>query len=68
LRVRTAGRQSTAWTGPGTVDALLDVLAAGIRTGRPEIGVADAVRALRVMEAAQQSIDTGAPVLLESDS
>ncbi|GIJ73878.1 Gfo/Idh/MocA family protein [Virgisporangium ochraceum] len=68
LRVRTAERQSTAWTGPGTVDALLDVLAAGIRTGRPEIGVADAVRTLRVIEAAQRSIDTGAPVHLEADS
>lgn len=68
LRLRTPERQSTAWTGPGTVDALLDVLAAGIRTGRPEIGVADAVRTLRVVEAAQQSIDTGVPVDLEGDS
>jgi predicted dehydrogenase len=68
LRVRTAGRASASWTGPGTVDALLDVLAAGIRTGRPEIGVADAVRTSRVIEAAQRSIDTGAPVHLEADS
>jgi predicted dehydrogenase len=73
LRVRTAATQTTAWTGPGTVDALLGVLANGIRTGRPEIGVADAVRVHRVIEAAQRSIDTGAPVTVppsfgESDS
>jgi predicted dehydrogenase len=68
LRVRTAAKQATAWTGPGTVDALLGVLANGIRTGRPEIGVADAVRVQRVVEAARTSIDTGAPVDVESDS
>jgi predicted dehydrogenase len=68
LRVRTAEKQATAWTGPGTVDALLGVLAGGIRTGRPEIGVADAVRVQRIIEAAGRSIATGAPVELESDS
>ncbi|GIJ60856.1 Gfo/Idh/MocA family protein [Virgisporangium aurantiacum] len=68
LRVRTGGTQATAWTGSGTVDALLGVLAAGIRTGRPEIGVADAVRVHRIIEAARRSIDTGAPVDVEGDS
>jgi predicted dehydrogenase len=68
VRVRTAEKQATAWTGPGTVDALLGVLAAGIRTGRPEIGVADAVRAHRIIEAAARSIATGASVDVESDS
>lgn len=68
LRVRTAAAQATAWTGPGTVDALLGVLANGVRTGRPELGVADAVRVHRIIEAARRSIDTGAPVDVESDS
>jgi predicted dehydrogenase len=62
LRVRDAAGPTRAWTGPGTVDALLDVLATAIRTGRSELTVADAVAAARVTGAAQQSIDTGAPV------
>ncbi|OLF18452.1 Gfo/Idh/MocA family protein [Actinophytocola xanthii] len=68
LRVSTAAGTTGRWTGPSTVDALLDVLAAGVRTGRAALGVADAVHAQRVVEAAQLSLDTGAPVPLESEN
>jgi predicted dehydrogenase len=61
LQVRNGTTTTTAWTGKTTVDALLDVLAAGVRTGRAELGVADAVYTQRVIEAAQQSIQTGKP-------
>ncbi|MEN3307151.1 MAG: hypothetical protein V7603_3353 [Micromonosporaceae bacterium] len=66
LRVRGAAGPSRAWTGPDTVDALLDVLAAGVRTGRAELTAADAVYTQRVIEAAQRSLDTGTPVDLGS--
>jgi len=65
VRVRTAERSTGVWTGPSTVDALLDVLSAGVRTGRAELGAADAVRAQRVVEAAQRSLDSGQPTTLE---
>jgi predicted dehydrogenase len=61
LRVRNATGSTTAWTSSSTVDTLLDVLAAGIRTGRAELGVADAVYTQRVIEAAQRSLETGRP-------
>jgi predicted dehydrogenase len=62
LRVRTKDGPARVPTGPDTIDALLDVLATAVRTGRAELGVADAVAAQRVIEAAQRSIDTGTPV------
>jgi predicted dehydrogenase len=62
LRVRGAAGSSRAWTGPGTVYALLDVLAAGVRTGSAELTAADAVYTQRVIEAAQRSLATGLPV------
>jgi predicted dehydrogenase len=65
LNVRTASTATTAWTGPGTLDALLDALAAGVRTGRTELGPADARHAQLVVDAARRSIDSGRPVDLE---
>ncbi|GIF78398.1 Gfo/Idh/MocA family protein [Asanoa siamensis] len=62
LSVRGTSFTGPVWTGPGTVDALLDVLAAGIATGRAAVGPSDAVRAQRVIEAAQRSMETGQPV------
>jgi predicted dehydrogenase len=68
VRVRTAEHTTGVWTGPTTVDALLDVLSAGVRTGRAELGVADAIRAQRVVEAAARSLNSGQPITLgESD-
>jgi predicted dehydrogenase len=64
LRVRGADHAGLAWTGPGTVDALLDALAAGVRTGRAELGPADALRVQLVVEAAQRSMDERQPVEL----
>ena len=65
VRVRTAEGTTGVWTGPDTVDALLDVLSAGVRTGRAELGVADAIRAQRVVEAAARSLNSGQPITLE---
>jgi len=62
--VRTAGGTTSAWTGPNTVAALLDVLSAGVRTGRAELGVADAIHAQRVVEAAARSLNSGQPITL----
>ncbi|MFC6015664.1 Gfo/Idh/MocA family protein [Plantactinospora solaniradicis] len=62
LQVRTAATSGLVWTGPGTVDVLLDVLAAGIAAGRAVLGPHDAVQAQRVIEAAQRSMETGQPV------
>jgi predicted dehydrogenase len=64
VRVRTAEGTTGVWTGPDTVDALLDVLSAGVRTGRAELGAADAVRAQRVVEAARRSLESGQPITL----
>jgi predicted dehydrogenase len=66
LQVRNGSGTSMAWTGQNTVHALLDVLAAGVQTGRAELGVADAVYTQRVIEAAQQSIQTGKPIDIRS--
>jgi predicted dehydrogenase len=65
LRLRTPQRSTGVWTGPNTLDALLDVLAAGVRTGSAELGVADAVRARRVLDAAERSLATGRPATVE---
>jgi predicted dehydrogenase len=62
LQVRTTDSNGPVWTGPSTVDALLDALAAGIATGRAAVGPHDAVQAQRVIEAAQRSMETGQPV------
>jgi hypothetical protein len=64
VRVRTADSTASVWTGPNTVDALLDVLSAGVRTGRAELGAADAIRAQRVVEAAARSLNSGQPITL----
>jgi len=64
LRVRTTTANGPVWTGPGTVDALLDVLAAGISNGHAALGPRDAVRTQRVIEAAQRSIAVGQPVAI----
>jgi predicted dehydrogenase len=61
LHVRNSAGSARAWTGQSTVDTLLDVLATGVRTGRAELGVADAVHTQRVIEAAQRSLETGKP-------
>jgi predicted dehydrogenase len=66
LHVRNADGPTKPWTGQNTVSSLLDVLAAGVKTGRAELGVADAVYTQRVVEAAQQSIQTGKPTDLRS--
>ncbi|MFI5913071.1 Gfo/Idh/MocA family protein [Dactylosporangium sp. NPDC051541] len=66
LRVHTATATHQAWTGPSTVDTLLDVLAAGVRTGRAELGPRDAARAQRIVEAAQQSIKENRGVALDA--
>jgi predicted dehydrogenase len=62
LRLRNAAGQQRAWTGPSTVDALLDALAVAVRTGRTDPGPDDAVRAQRVIDAARRALETGAPV------
>jgi predicted dehydrogenase len=68
VRVRSAVRNDRAWTGPSTVDALLDVLRAGVATGRAELGPADAAYVQRVVQAAQRSLETGRPVDIEPGS
>ncbi len=65
LSVRSTNRHDVAWTGPDTVDALLDVLATAVSTGAAELSAADAVHVQRVVEAAQQSLDSGRPVELD---
>ncbi|MBF9129649.1 Gfo/Idh/MocA family oxidoreductase [Plantactinospora sp. S1510] len=64
LQVRTTDTFGPVWTGPGTVDVLLDVLAAGIAAGRAALGPHDAVQAQRVIEAAQRSMAVGQPVAI----
>lgn len=62
LRVHTATANTRTWAGPSTVDSLLDVVRTGVRTGRAELGPADALAVARVTEAAAQSLATGQPV------
>lgn len=67
--VRTATGVRTAWTGPDTVARMLTELHAAITGGRPaEIGPADALAAIRVVEAARRSLETGQPVHLSPES
>jgi predicted dehydrogenase len=68
LDVVSSSGTARRWTGGSTVDKLLDVLAAGVRTGRAAIGPADAVATQRVVEAARQSLGSGRPVALERGS
>ena len=66
LTVRTSQTRRTKWSGPNTVDLLVDVLHRGIVTGRPEISASDAIYTQRIIEAAQRSLDSGVPVQLET--
>jgi len=61
LDLHTADAQERRWIGPGTIDALLDVLHRGIQTGLPDIAVTDAVHTHQVIEAAERSLRSGAP-------
>jgi predicted dehydrogenase len=66
--VRTATGVRAAWTGPGTVDRMLTELHAAVTGGRrAEVGPADALAAIRVVEAAVRSIATGVPVDLSQE-
>lgn len=67
LTVRTAqGRQATSFAS-GTVEALIDEVHAAISTGRPAaLGAGDAVAVAAVLDAANESARTGAPVPLEA--
>jgi predicted dehydrogenase len=68
VRVHSTSRQEAAWAGPGTVDALLEVVRAGVRTGRAELGPDDALHVQRVVQAAARSLQTGRPVDVEPGS
>jgi predicted dehydrogenase len=69
LTVRTANGVGRSWLGGGTVDRMLDELAAAIETGRPpSVGPHDALAVQLVVEAAQESIGKGVPVQLEEVS
>ncbi len=65
LQLRSSSRNERRWTGPGTVDALLDMVRTGVATGRAELGPADAVHVHRVVEAAQRALAQGRPVELK---
>jgi predicted dehydrogenase len=68
VALRTASGVRNAWTGPDTVAVMLTELHAAIAGGRPaEVGPADALTAIRVVEAARRSLDTGRPVPLSPD-
>jgi predicted dehydrogenase len=61
--VRTAEQVRATWTGPDTVHRLLTELHAAVTGGRrAEVGPADALAAIRVIEAARRSAETGRPV------
>ncbi|MFI6393539.1 Gfo/Idh/MocA family protein [Nonomuraea sp. NPDC050540] len=56
----TTGTPRGTWAGPSTVDRMLTELHTAVVTGRPaELGPADAVAALRVVEAARRSMASG---------
>ncbi|MEV4896717.1 Gfo/Idh/MocA family oxidoreductase [Nonomuraea sp. NPDC055795] len=56
----TTGTPRGTWAGPSTVDRMLTELHTAVVTGRPaELGPADAVAALRVVEAARRSLASG---------
>jgi predicted dehydrogenase len=66
--VRTASGVRASWTGPDTVTRMLTELHAAIAGGRrAEVGPADALAAVRVVEAAQRSLATGRPVHLPQE-
>lgn len=59
-QVLTAAGARRSWAGPGTVHRMLAELHAAVVAGRPaELGPADGVAALRLVEAARQAIATG---------
>jgi predicted dehydrogenase len=62
LVAHNSERRSNRWSGPSTVDSLLQVLHDGIRSGRPALNADDAVHAQRVVEAAARSAASGTPV------
>ncbi|GLY87041.1 Gfo/Idh/MocA family protein [Actinoallomurus iriomotensis] len=67
--LRTSTGVRSVWTGPDTVALMLTELRAAITGGRPaEVGPADALAAIRVVEAARRSLETGRPVPLSPDS
>lgn len=68
LTIRTSERTTTTWTGPGTVDSLLDVVRDGVRTGRAQLGPADAVAVARVIDAATRSLAAGAPIDISDEN
>jgi predicted dehydrogenase len=68
VRVHSANRHETTWAGPDTVQALLDVVHAGVMTGHAELGPDDAVHVQRVVQAAARSLRTGRPVDIEPGS
>ncbi|MFI6299134.1 Gfo/Idh/MocA family protein [Nonomuraea sp. NPDC050790] len=56
----TAGAPRGTWAGPSTVDRMLTELHAAVVGGRPaELGPADAVAALRVVESARRALASG---------
>ncbi len=60
--LRTATGVRDAWHGPDTVTRMLTELHAAITGGRAaEVGPADALAAIRVVEAARRSLETGRP-------
>jgi predicted dehydrogenase len=66
--VRTAEGTRNAWHGPGTVAAMVAELYAAVEGGRPaEVGPADALAVVRVVEAARRSLGTGRPVELNQE-
>lgn len=66
--VRTATGVRAAWTGPDTVARMLTELHAAVTGGRAaEIGPADALAVVRVVEAARRSLETGRPVPLSPE-
>ena len=66
--VRTATGVRGAWTGPDTVARMLTELHGAVTGGRAaELGPADALAAIRVVEAARRSLETGRPVPLSPE-
>lgn len=66
LTVRTEAGRSSRWLGQSTVTRLLDDLQLAIETGsRPAVGLADALAAQQIVEAAQESIAKGVPIQLD---
>ncbi|MFI0425046.1 Gfo/Idh/MocA family protein [Spongiactinospora sp. 9N601] len=65
--VRSEEAARTAWAGHGTVHRMLTELHDAVTGGRPaELGPADALAALRLVEGARESIATGGVVHLDA--